>query len=104
MLTLIQDILTEGRHDWERQECAKGFDPQRVAAFGNGNNDRVLLTTPFPARRCKNAFWETGSCVQGFITPRIGNNDCRIRAQTNRQENVKKTLTKAQQTSKILIF
>ncbi len=36
-------ILTEGRHDVEKQEYLKKFDLQHLAAFGNGNNDRLLL-------------------------------------------------------------
>jgi len=36
-------ILTQGRHDVEKQDYVKKFDPQHVAAFGNGNNDRLLL-------------------------------------------------------------
>jgi soluble P-type ATPase len=38
-------ILTEARHDLEKQEYVKGFDLPHVAAFGNGNNDRLLLKT-----------------------------------------------------------
>lgn len=33
----------EGRHDIEKQEYVEQFAPQHVAAFGNGNNDRLLL-------------------------------------------------------------
>ncbi len=41
---LAPHILTpQGRHDVEKQEYLKRFDPQHVAAFGNGNNDRLLL-------------------------------------------------------------
>ena len=39
------DILTEERHDLEKQDCVKAFDLKHVAAFGNGNNDRLLLKT-----------------------------------------------------------
>jgi soluble P-type ATPase len=38
-------ILKEERHDVEKQEYVKKFDPEHVAAFGNGNNDRLLLRT-----------------------------------------------------------
>jgi len=33
----------EGQHDVEKREYAEKFDLQHVAAFGNGNNDRLLL-------------------------------------------------------------
>jgi soluble P-type ATPase len=38
-------ILGEGKHDVQKQEFAKKFDARHVAAFGNGNNDRLLLST-----------------------------------------------------------
>jgi soluble P-type ATPase len=33
----------EGQHDVEKREYVEQFDLQHVAAFGNGNNDRLLL-------------------------------------------------------------
>ena len=39
------DILTKERHDLEKQDYVKTFDLKHVAAFGNGNNDRLLLKT-----------------------------------------------------------
>lgn len=38
-------ILGKERHDLEKQEYVKELDPLHVAAFGNGNNDRLLLKT-----------------------------------------------------------
>jgi soluble P-type ATPase len=38
-------ILGWERHDIEKQDYVKGFDVPHVAAFGNGNNDRLLLKT-----------------------------------------------------------
>jgi soluble P-type ATPase len=38
-------ILSKERHDLEKQEYVKEFDVGHVAAFGNGNNDRLLLKT-----------------------------------------------------------
>lgn len=39
------DILTKERHDLEKQDYVKKFELKHVAAFGNGNNDRLLLKT-----------------------------------------------------------
>jgi soluble P-type ATPase len=39
------DILSTNRHDAEKQDYVKTFDLKHVAAFGNGNNDRLLLKT-----------------------------------------------------------
>jgi soluble P-type ATPase len=39
------DILTKEKHDLEKQDYVKTFDLKHVAAFGNGNNDRLLLKT-----------------------------------------------------------
>jgi soluble P-type ATPase len=39
------DILATDRHDVEKQDYVKTFDLTHVAAFGNGNNDRLLLKT-----------------------------------------------------------
>lgn len=36
-------ILIGTRHDIEKDEFVRSFDLSRVAAFGNGNNDRLLL-------------------------------------------------------------
>jgi soluble P-type ATPase len=41
---LEPQILVEGKHDLQKQEFVKRFDTRRVAAFGNGNNDRLLLS------------------------------------------------------------
>jgi soluble P-type ATPase len=38
-------LLGGKRHDIEKQDYVKGFDLPHVAAFGNGNNDRLLLKT-----------------------------------------------------------
>ena len=35
--------LRSGRHDIEKAEFVSQFDLQHVAAFGNGNNDRLML-------------------------------------------------------------
>lgn len=35
--------LRSGRHDIEKAEYLTQFDLQHVAAFGNGNNDRLML-------------------------------------------------------------
>jgi soluble P-type ATPase len=40
---LTPDFLTKKRHDFEKQDYVEKLDPQHVAAFGNGNNDRFLL-------------------------------------------------------------
>jgi soluble P-type ATPase len=37
------DILTKERHDLEKQDYLTTFELKHVAAFGNGNNDRLLL-------------------------------------------------------------
>jgi soluble P-type ATPase len=42
---VVPHILQSGRHDLEKQEYAKRFQLRHVAAFGNGNNDRLLLKT-----------------------------------------------------------
>lgn len=39
------DILSTEKQDLEKQEYVKHCDPRHVAAFGNGNNDRLLLKT-----------------------------------------------------------
>jgi hypothetical protein len=36
-------ILIEPSHDIEKDEFVRSFDLSRVAASGNGNNDRLLL-------------------------------------------------------------
>ena len=38
-------ILTKEKHDLEKQDYLNGFQLKHVAAFGNGNNDRLLLRT-----------------------------------------------------------
>jgi soluble P-type ATPase len=38
-------ILTKERHDLEKQDYLRKFELKHVAAFGNGNNDRLLLKT-----------------------------------------------------------
>jgi soluble P-type ATPase len=38
-------FLKEGRHDLQKQEYVRQLNPRYVAAFGNGNNDRLLLKT-----------------------------------------------------------
>jgi soluble P-type ATPase len=35
--------LREERHDIEKEKYAKQFEADHVAAFGNGNNDRLML-------------------------------------------------------------
>ena len=37
------DILSTNQHDTEKQDYLKEFELKHVAAFGNGNNDRLLL-------------------------------------------------------------
>ena len=37
--------LRTGRHDIEKAEYVSQFDLRNVAAFGNGNNDRLMLKT-----------------------------------------------------------
>jgi soluble P-type ATPase len=39
------DILSTKKHDAEKQDYVKTFDLKHIAAFGNGNNDRLLLKT-----------------------------------------------------------
>jgi soluble P-type ATPase len=39
------DILSTNRHDAEKQDYVRAFELNHVAAFGNGNNDRLLLKT-----------------------------------------------------------
>jgi soluble P-type ATPase len=39
------DILSSGKHALEKQEYVRRCEPRHVAAFGNGNNDRLLLKT-----------------------------------------------------------
>ena len=39
----VPNILTSKRHDVEKRRFAKRFNLKHVAAFGNGNNDRLLL-------------------------------------------------------------
>lgn len=36
---------SENKHDVEKQNYVEKFDLKHVAAFGNGNNDRLLLKT-----------------------------------------------------------
>lgn len=38
-------ILTGGDHDIQKEEYVKKLGPDRVIAFGNGNNDRRMLET-----------------------------------------------------------
>jgi soluble P-type ATPase len=40
---LAPHILGEGEHDVEKERYVRRFDLRRVAAFGNGRNDRLLL-------------------------------------------------------------
>lgn len=42
---LTPHILGAERHDVEKQDYVSKFNLQHVAAFGNGNNDRLLLRT-----------------------------------------------------------
>jgi soluble P-type ATPase len=37
------EILKTDRHDVEKQDYVKKFDLKHLAAFGNGNNDRLML-------------------------------------------------------------
>ena len=37
------DILNTNRHDVEKQDYARALELRHVAAYGNGNNDRMLL-------------------------------------------------------------
>jgi soluble P-type ATPase len=38
-------FLRTGRHDTEKADYVSRFDMSHVAAFGNGNNDRLMLKT-----------------------------------------------------------
>jgi soluble P-type ATPase len=40
---LIPHIVTETRHDIAKEKFVRQFEVEHVAAFGNGNNDRLLL-------------------------------------------------------------
>lgn len=44
-LPVTLHLLQGDRHDEQKQEYALKLDPRHVAAFGNGNNDRLLLST-----------------------------------------------------------
>ena len=39
----VPNFLKKTRHDVEKRDFAKRFNLKHVAAFGNGNNDRLLL-------------------------------------------------------------
>jgi len=39
----VPNMLRKNRQDIEKRDFAKKFDLRHVAAFGNGNNDRLLL-------------------------------------------------------------
>jgi len=39
------EILKTDKHDVEKQKYVEKFDLKHIAAFGNGNNDRLLLKT-----------------------------------------------------------
>jgi len=39
------DILANDNHDLQKQDYVKTLDLKHVAAFGNGNNDKLLLKT-----------------------------------------------------------
>ena len=39
----VPNMLKQRRHDVEKRDFARQFDLKQVAAFGNGNNDRLLL-------------------------------------------------------------
>lgn len=39
----VPHMLQRKRHDIEKRDFARRFNLQHVAAFGNGNNDRLLL-------------------------------------------------------------
>ena len=39
----VPNMLRKKRQDTEKRDFAKEFDLRHVAAFGNGNNDRLLL-------------------------------------------------------------
>jgi len=38
-------ILTGGNHDVQKEDYVKKLGPEKVMAFGNGNNDRRMLKT-----------------------------------------------------------
>ena len=38
-------VLSGEKHDEQKQAYVRALEPQHVAAFGNGNNDRLLLKT-----------------------------------------------------------
>ncbi len=40
---LLPHILSQQRHDIEKEDYVNKLDVEHVAAFGNGNNDRLLL-------------------------------------------------------------
>jgi soluble P-type ATPase len=42
-LPVVVHVLAGGRHDEQKRAYVLERDPQHVAAFGNGNNDRLLL-------------------------------------------------------------
>jgi len=44
-LPVILHLLDGEQHDEQKRAYVLELDPQRVAAFGNGNNDRLLLGT-----------------------------------------------------------
>ena len=44
-LPLTLHLLDGERHDEQKRDYVLAREPQRVAAFGNGNNDRLLLKT-----------------------------------------------------------
>jgi soluble P-type ATPase len=39
----VPNVLKQRRHDIEKRDFARRFELKNVAAFGNGNNDRLLL-------------------------------------------------------------
>lgn len=41
----VPHMLRRKRHDIEKRDFARRFNLRNVAAFGNGNNDRLLLKT-----------------------------------------------------------
>ncbi len=42
-LPVTLQLLTGARHDEQKRDYALAREPRHVAAFGNGNNDRLLL-------------------------------------------------------------
>lgn len=44
-LPVTLHLLHGDRHDEQKRDYVLGRDPQHMAAFGNGNNDRLLLKT-----------------------------------------------------------